>query len=76
VRRYPDPVTRSIARQVIRAGDDLRFDLSDLQPAAFGATAGTGLWQAFQDFLANPTDVDGAAAAMEAGAAAAYAPSP
>jgi ABC-type glycerol-3-phosphate transport system substrate-binding protein len=74
--RYPDAVTRSIARQVVRAGDGLRFDLSDLQPAEFGATAGAGLWQAFQDFLVHPADVDGAAAAMEAGAVAAYAPSP
>ena len=69
-------MTRSIARQMINAGDGLRFDLSDLQPAAFGATAGTGLWQAFQDFLVNPTDVAGAAAAMEAGAASAYASQP
>jgi alpha-glucoside transport system substrate-binding protein len=72
-RRYPDKVTRSIARQVISARDGLRFDLSDLQPAAFGATAGSGLWQAFQDFLANPADAAGAAAAMEAGAVRAYA---
>ena len=40
LRRYPDAVTRSIARQLIGAGDGLRFDLSDLQPAAFGATGG------------------------------------
>ena len=69
-------MTRSIARQVIAAREGLRFDLSDLQPAAFGATAGSGLWQAFQDFLANPADVAGAAAAMEAGAVHAYAPEP
>jgi alpha-glucoside transport system substrate-binding protein len=75
-RRYPDAVTRAIARQVISARSRLRFDLSDLQPAAFGATAGSGLWQAFQDFLANPADVAGAAAAMEAGAVRAYAPTP
>jgi hypothetical protein len=74
LRSYPDAVTRSIARQVIAAREGLRFDLSDLQPAAFGATAGSGLWQAFQDFLANPADVAGAAAAMEAGAVHAYAP--
>jgi alpha-glucoside transport system substrate-binding protein len=73
---YHDAVTRSIARQVIAAGSGLRFDLSDLQPAAFGATAGGGLWKAFQDFLADPTDIDGAAAEMEAGAARAYASPP
>jgi len=76
LRSYPDAVTRSIARQVIAAREGLRFDLSDLQPAAFGATAGSGLWQAFQDFLANPADVAGAAAAMEAGAVRAYGPEP
>jgi ABC-type glycerol-3-phosphate transport system substrate-binding protein len=75
-RRYPDAVTRSIARQMISARDGLRFDLSDLQPAAFGATEGSGLWQAFQDFLANPADAAGAAAAMEAAAALVYAPAP
>jgi len=70
---YPDKVIRSIAGEVIAAGDNLRFDLSDLQPAAFGATVGQGLWKAFQDFLANPSDVQGAAAAMEASATQAYA---
>lgn len=70
---YRDKVTRSIAGQVIAAGDDLRFDLSDLQPAAFGATVGQGLWKEFQDFLADPSDPQGAAAAMEASAVQAYA---
>ncbi len=72
-RAYRDRVTRSIAAQIIEAGDDLRFDLSDLQPAAFGATVGQGLWKEFQDFLANPSDPQGAAAAMEASAAQAFA---
>ena len=31
-----------------------RFDLSDLQPAAFGGTVGQGLFKLFQDFLAEP----------------------
>jgi ABC-type glycerol-3-phosphate transport system substrate-binding protein len=70
---YPDKVTRTIAQQVIAAGDDLRFDLSDLQPAAFGATVGQGLWKEFQDFLSDPSDPQGAAAAMEAAATQAYA---
>ena len=73
LKSYNDKITRTIAKQVIDAGDDLRFDMSDLQPAAFGATVGAGLWKEFQDFLQNPTDVDGTAAAMESAATAAYA---
>ena len=49
-----------------------RFDLSDLQPAAFGATVGQGLWKQFQDFLRNPDDVDGIAQEMERSAARAF----
>jgi alpha-glucoside transport system substrate-binding protein len=70
---YPDKVTRSIAGELVDAGDQVRFDLSDLQPAAFGATVGQGLWKEFQDFLQNPSNVDGTAAAMEASATQAYA---
>ncbi len=36
-----------------------RFDLSDLQPAAFGGTVGQGEWKILQDFLKNPTNVTG-----------------
>ena len=42
---------------------NLRFDLSDLQPSSFGSTVGQGLWKLFQDFIKNPSDVDGIAAA-------------
>lgn len=50
---YPDEVTRRIAEGLQAASDagNFRFDLSDLQPAEFGATAGRGMWQAMQDFL-------------------------
>ena len=50
----------------------MKFDLSDLQPGAFGATVGQGLWKLFQDFIANPDDIDGIAQQMEDAAAAAY----
>ena len=40
-----------------------RFDMSDLQPAAFGGTVGQGEFKILQDFLKNPTDVNGTAAA-------------
>jgi ABC-type Fe3+ transport system substrate-binding protein len=69
---YPDPVTRQIAGQLVAAGDSVRFDLSDQQPAAFGATVGQGLWKQFQDFLTS-RDVDSTASAMEASATQAYA---
>ena len=46
--------------------------MSDLQPAAFGGTAGQGEWQILQNFLKNPTDVNGTASKLEAAAAAAY----
>ena len=49
-----------------------RFDLSDLQPSAFGATVGQGLFKLFQDFLANPEDVDGITTQMEEAAAEAF----
>ena len=49
-----------------------RFDLSDLQPSAFGGTVGQGLFKLFQDFLKNPDDVDGIAQQMEAAAAKAF----
>ena len=51
---------------------NLRFDLSDLQPSSFGSTVGQGLWKLFQDFIKNPSDVDGIAEQMEAAAAKAY----
>jgi acetyl/propionyl-CoA carboxylase alpha subunit len=49
-----------------------RFDMSDLQPAAFGATAGQGEWKLFQDFVSKPSDASGIAKKLEASAAAAY----
>jgi alpha-glucoside transport system substrate-binding protein len=69
---YPDDAARSVARGLLEAGDELRFDLSDLQPAAFGATTGRGMLAILQDFLAD-RDVGRAAARLEASAAAAYA---
>jgi alpha-glucoside transport system substrate-binding protein len=69
---YPDDVTRGIAKALIDAGDDFRFDMSDQAPAAFGGTKGEGEWKDLQDFLANPGDVAGAQKALEADAAKAY----
>ncbi|MGH3314186.1 MAG: ABC transporter substrate-binding protein [Streptomyces sp.] len=69
---YPNDVQREIAKAMIDAGDDFRFDMSDQTPAAFGGTKGKGEWKALQDFLKNPKDVAGAQSALEAAAAKAY----
>ncbi|MDE3725333.1 ABC transporter substrate-binding protein [Nocardiopsis sp. N85] len=69
---YADPLTGQVAEQIVTAGDNIRFDLSDLQPAAFGATVGDGMWQALQDFLGDPSDVEGTMERLEAEAAEAY----
>ena len=46
--------------------------MSDQQPSAFGGTVGQGEWAIFQDFVKNPKNVNGIAAALEKSAAAAY----
>lgn len=68
---YPDPILRSTA-SALAAAETFRYDLSDLQPSEFGGTVGQGLFKLFQDFVANPDDVDGIAQKMEDAAAAAY----
>jgi alpha-glucoside transport system substrate-binding protein len=68
---YPDPIQETTAGAIGEA-EVFRFDLSDLQPSAFGGTVGQGLFKEFQDFLANPQDIDGITAQMEASAAKAY----
>jgi alpha-glucoside transport system substrate-binding protein len=68
---YPDPVTETTAGALSEA-EVFRFDLSDLQPAEFGGTVGQGLFKLFQDFYANPNNVDGIARQMESAAAAAF----
>lgn len=68
---YPDDTTRQIAEDLIEAGDNFRFDMSDLLPAQFGGTPAQGMWKILQDFLANPSDPAGTAQQLEQGAAAA-----
>ncbi|MEV5429588.1 ABC transporter substrate-binding protein [Streptomyces sp. NPDC052701] len=69
---YPNDVQRRIAKALVDAGDDFRFDMSDQAPQAFGGTPGKGEWKALQDFLKNPKDVSGTQRRLEADAAAAY----
>ncbi|WP_405442689.1 ABC transporter substrate-binding protein [Streptomyces niveus] len=69
---YPSDVQRDIAKALIDAGDDFRFDMSDQMPQSFGGTPGKGEWKALQDFLKNPKDVKGAQQQLESDAAKAY----
>jgi len=68
---YPDEITRTAAGALGEA-EVFRFDMSDLQPSAFGGTPGQGLFKHFTDFVANPNDIDGITQAMEADAARAF----
>ena len=68
---YPDPITETTATAIAEA-EEFRFDMSDLQPSEFGSTEGQGLWKIFQDFLNNPSDVDGIAQQLEGAATQAY----
>jgi alpha-glucoside transport system substrate-binding protein len=53
---YPDATTQRLARAVV-TGKALRFDLSDLQPPSFGASAGQGMWKILQRYLADTSSV-------------------
>jgi len=68
---YQDPIARRAALALAKA-KIFRFDMSDLQPAAFGGTAGQGMWGLLQDFLRNPKSVDATAKKLEAAAKKAY----
>ncbi|MFC5801621.1 ABC transporter substrate-binding protein [Streptomyces formicae] len=72
VAAYPNDIQRDIAKALIAAGDDFRFDMSDQMPQSFGGTPGKGEWKALQDFLKNPKDIAGTQARLEADAAKAY----
>ncbi len=68
---YPDAISRRTAVALATA-KTFRFDMSDLAPASFGGTPGQGEWKDLQDFLKNPSDVDGTAAQLEQDAAKAF----
>jgi alpha-glucoside transport system substrate-binding protein len=68
---YPDDITRTIGAQLSDA-ETFRFDLSDLQPAAFGATTGQGMWKLFTDYLRDPSNPQAIASQLEAAATKAY----
>ena len=68
---YTDEITRATASGLAEA-KVFRFDMSDLQPSAFGGTPGQGLFKEFTDFVKNPSDIDGVTQQMEADATKAY----
>lgn len=70
---YPDDMSREIGTAVVEAGEEVRFDMSDLVPPEFGGTTGQGLWKLFQDFVKNPDDIDGVTQQLERAAKAAFA---
>jgi len=71
---YPDEITRKIAGALAESAkaDTFRFDMSDLQPSAFGGTPGQGLFKLFSDFVAHPQDIDRITQQMEAAAKKAF----
>lgn len=69
-RSYPDPLTRRAAEDLVGA-PAVAFDLSDLQPPAFGSTAEQGMWEIFQDYLRSPQAAAGMARRLESAADAA-----
>jgi alpha-glucoside transport system substrate-binding protein len=50
---YPDPTSAQLAQEIVTAGDNVRFDMSDQAPAAFGGTKDLGEWADLQAFLAS-----------------------
>lgn len=68
---YPDPITRATETPIATAKAAV-FDMSDEQPASFGATTGQGEWGIFQQFLQHPTDISGIQQKLESAAAKAY----
>ena len=68
---YPDAITRATELPISTA-KSVVFDMSDEQPASFGATTGQGEWGIFQTFLKSPTNIKGVQQQLESAAAAAY----
>jgi len=68
---YPDAASARSAAMLATART-VRFDLSDLQPPVFGATAGQGMWRLFQELvLQGPDGAEEIAARLETAARAA-----
>ncbi|HEY3238171.1 MAG TPA: carbohydrate ABC transporter substrate-binding protein, partial [Acidimicrobiia bacterium] len=70
---YRSDLERRAAEGLV-SGRVVRFDMSDLQPAAFGADPDQGLWPLFQAYLANPASAPDVARRMEQVAAGTFEP--
>ena len=68
---YPDSISRATA-SALASAEVFRFDMSDLAPPAFGGTVGQGEWKILQDFLKNPSNINGTQQALQKAAAKAY----
>jgi ABC-type glycerol-3-phosphate transport system substrate-binding protein len=68
---YPDPITKTTEAPLLGA-KSVVFDMSDNQPASFGATTGQGEWGIFQKFLQNPSNISSIEQQLESSAAKAY----
>jgi ABC-type glycerol-3-phosphate transport system substrate-binding protein len=64
---YPDPTTHRIARALVHAKDK-HFDLSDLQPPAFGAASDKGMRKILRDYLSGAVGMNGAMRELETAA--------
>ena len=69
---YPNAIAKKAAQDLINAGDNVAFDMSDQAPAAFGGTAGSGEWGDLQAWVRNTADAQGTLAKLEADAKSAY----
>jgi maltose-binding protein MalE len=67
----PNAIDRS-NQKAVGSAKAVVFDMSDEQPASFGATTGQGEWGIFQTFLRNPKNVSGIQSQLEKAASAAY----
>ena len=68
---YPDEISQR-SGEAVASAEEVRFDMSDLQPPEFGGTSGRGLWLRFQDFVKNPDDAQTIAEALEKDATKAF----
>jgi ABC-type glycerol-3-phosphate transport system substrate-binding protein len=68
---YPDKITRSTETPLSKA-KSVVFDMSDEQPASFGATTGQGEWGLFQKLLENPGSYKNIQKQLESAAKKAY----
>jgi len=61
---YREPASRAAATGLVNA-TSLSFDLSDQMPVDFGGTPGRGMFLRLQEFLHDPSDVEGVARRLQ-----------